>query len=86
MDAELCTDGVDEALRIMYGGVPPWGSLAPDEGSTLRLRATDTGASWFVTLGRFTGTDARDGTSYDEPDIDAAPVDNGAPAAAEVMA
>jgi uncharacterized protein (TIGR03083 family) len=27
MDPGLSADGVDEALRIMYGGVPPWGTF-----------------------------------------------------------
>jgi hypothetical protein len=49
----------------------------------VRLLAADTGDSWFVTLGRFTGT-SPDGTSYDEPDIRADDTDPGADAAAEV--
>jgi uncharacterized protein (TIGR03083 family) len=85
MDARLCTDGVDEALRIMYGGLPPWGSFTPDQARTLRLLATDTGDSWFVTLGRFTGTDPGDNTTYDdEPDIQVAETDPGGEAAATV--
>lgn len=27
MDPQLCTDGVDEALRVMFGGCPPWGRI-----------------------------------------------------------
>ena len=84
MDPGLSADGVDEALRIMYGGVPPWGTFTPGAG-TLRLRASDTGNSWLVTIGRFTGTDPGDGTSYDEPGIHAAGTDPGDPAAAEVV-
>ena len=84
LDPALAADGVDEALHVMYGGVPDWGTFAPDDaGLVVRLRATDTGASWFVTLGRFIGTDS-DGTSYDEPDIRPADNDPGAAAAAEV--
>jgi hypothetical protein len=49
----------------------------------VRIRATDTGDSWLVTLGRFTGTDPS-GTSYDEPDIGAAGSDPGTAAAAEI--
>ena len=64
----------------------PGGSrFAPSGAGTLRLRASDTGGSWLVTLGRFTGTDPGDGTSYDEPDIHAAGSDPGGPAAAEVL-
>lgn len=84
LDARLCADGVDEALRIMYGGLPPWGSFTPDPTRTLRLLATDTGDSWFVTLGQFTGTDPDDNTTYDEPDIHAAETDPGSETAATV--
>jgi len=84
MDASLSADGVDEALRIMYGGVPPWGSFTPEEARIVRLLATDTGDSWVVALGRFTGVDPDDQTSYDEPDIGVADVDGGEPAAATV--
>jgi uncharacterized protein (TIGR03083 family) len=80
MDPALATDGVDEALRIMFGGVPEWGHTEPESGATLRVRASDTGGSWLVTLGRFTGTDP-DGRTYDEPDIvvaDADPVERAA--------
>ena len=85
MDPGLSADGVDEALRVMYGGVPSWGSFTPSDATTLRLRASDTGDSWLVTVGRFTGTDPGDGTSYDEPDVRAAATDPGDPAAAEVV-
>jgi uncharacterized protein (TIGR03083 family) len=81
MDPRLSADGVDEVLRVMYSGVPDWGSFAADESKTLRLRATDTGDSWLITLGRFTGTDP-EGTSYDEPDFSVADGDPGAPASA----
>jgi len=81
----LSADGVDEALRVMYGGLPGWGTFTPDDSApAFRLRATDTGGSWLVTFGRFTGTDPGDGTSYDEPDIHAADRDPGTEAAAEV--
>jgi uncharacterized protein (TIGR03083 family) len=84
LDRALAADGVDEALRVIYGGVPDWGTFVPDDsGLAVRLRATDTGASWFVLLGTFTGTDPG-GTSYDEPDIHAADSDPGTDAAAEV--
>jgi uncharacterized protein (TIGR03083 family) len=69
MDPALCTDGVDEALRIMYGGTPPWGHFVPEARKSLRISTVDTSASWFVELGRFYGTDPDDGTSYDQPDL-----------------
>ena len=84
LDPSLSADGIDEALRVIYGGVPDWGAFTPDEaGLAVRLRAADTGDSWLVALGRFTGTDPG-GTSYDEPDIHAADSDPGTEAAAEV--
>jgi uncharacterized protein (TIGR03083 family) len=68
MDPRLSADGVDEGLRVIYGNVPGWGSFTPRNARPIRLRAADTGSSWLVTLGRFTGTDPA-GNSYDEPDI-----------------
>jgi len=85
MDPLLSADGVDEALRIMYGGdLPEWGTLATGDERTLRIEATDTGDSWFVTLGQFSGTDPADQKSYDEPGIQVAAADPGTPAAATV--
>lgn len=83
VDPHLSSDGVDEALRIMFGGCPSWGTITPEPGATIRLHASDTGRSWLVTLGRFTGTDP-DGTSYDEPDIAVHETDPGEDTAATV--
>lgn len=70
MDPQLSADGVDEALRLMYGGdLPDWGKLDSDGSRTVRIEATDTGDSWFVTLGQFVGTDPDDGRSYDQAGI-----------------
>ena len=82
MDPRLSADGVDEVLRVMYGGVPEWGSFAPDESRTLRIQAADTSDTWLITLGRFTGTDPDDGTSYDEPDFHVTDSDSGQPTSA----
>lgn len=84
LDARLSADGVDEALRVMYGGVPDWGTFTPAGPGTVRLRATDTGHTWLVMLGRFTGTDPG-GDSYDEPDIHSTVHDPGTEASAEVV-
>ena len=85
MDPRLSADGVDEALRIMYDGtVPAWGNFVADEGKTLRITATDTGDSWFVTLGHFTGTDPETERDYDQPFIHAADADPGTSAAATI--
>jgi uncharacterized protein (TIGR03083 family) len=87
MDPTLSADGVDEVLRVMYGGTVPWGKFSADESATLRFVASDTGGSWFVTLGRFTGSDPDDGRTYqDEPDLSVADADPGSPAAATVTA
>ena len=59
LPAALSADGVDEILRIMYGGCPPWGTITPTPGRTVRLRSTDTGDSWLVTLATFTGRRTR---------------------------
>jgi uncharacterized protein (TIGR03083 family) len=70
MDPQLSADGVDEVLRVMYGGeVPARGTFTPGSGALLRLQATDTEDSWLVTLGRFTGTDPNDQARYDQPGI-----------------
>ena len=53
---ELATDGVDEALRVMFAGCPPWGRVDPEPGATLRVRTTDTEHTWLVTLATFSGT------------------------------
>jgi uncharacterized protein (TIGR03083 family) len=84
MDPKLSADGVDEALRVMYGGTPEWGRFEPERARTLRLRTSDTGDSWLVTLGLFVGTDPADGTAYREPDINAAGSDPGTPAMAAI--
>jgi uncharacterized protein (TIGR03083 family) len=86
MDPALSADGVDEVLRVMYGGAPPWGDFTADVSKTVRFLATDqAGRSWLATLGRFTGT-APDGgrTCDDEPDMRIAESDPGLPAAATV--
>jgi uncharacterized protein (TIGR03083 family) len=67
LDPALAADGVLEALTVMYGGCPPWGTITPS-GPVVDVRLTDTGDVLHVALGRFTGTDP-DGTSYDEPDL-----------------
>jgi len=72
-------------LRIMYGGDPPtWGTFAAENDSTVRLQANDTGDSWHITLGQFTGTDPDSGTSYDQVGIAVAGTDSGGDVAATV--
>src|SRR5664280_1752796 len=45
---------------------PTAGRFTPDPTHTVRLQTTDTGRSWFVTLGRRTGTED-DGRPHDQP-------------------
>ncbi len=68
LDPGLATDGVLECLDVMFGGTPPWGEFRglPHH---VRIDCTDTGASFWVQLGRFVGTDPRDDQHYDEDDI-----------------
>jgi uncharacterized protein (TIGR03083 family) len=86
LDPALAADGVDEVLRVVYGGHPGWGRFSPEEGATIRLRTPDTGDSWLVNLGRFVGHDPRSDEDVDEPDIGIARSDAGEPAAATLSA
>ncbi|MTD16992.1 maleylpyruvate isomerase family mycothiol-dependent enzyme [Nakamurella sp. YIM 132087] len=67
-DPALATDGIDEVLHVMYGGYPPWADFAAG-GGTGRVVATDTGRSWDLQLGRFTGTGPESGREFDEPTL-----------------
>lgn len=85
MDPGLSADGADEALRLMYGGdLPEWGTFTPGDSRTLRIEATDTGDSWFIAIGQFSGTDPDDQKSYDRPGIQVPGTDPGGQAAATV--
>jgi uncharacterized protein (TIGR03083 family) len=68
LDTELASDGVDEVLRVMFGGCPPWGTFTRS-GPQAQVVASDTGLVVPVVLGRFTGTDPSTGTSYDEEEL-----------------
>lgn len=69
LDPVLATDGVHELLDVMYGGMPPWGTWTPGEG-TVRVDVTDTGEAFWLRFGTFAGTDPDSGTSYaDEQDF-----------------
>lgn len=64
---DLAVDGVDEALAVMFGGLPEWGSFAPAP-LHVEYRITDSGTSVWTQLGTFSGT-APDGTVHEgEPD------------------
>jgi uncharacterized protein (TIGR03083 family) len=68
LDPALAADGVDEALDIMFGGTPGWGTFT-GTGRLVRVDLTDRGESVWVETGRFTGTDPESGKTYDEDDI-----------------
>lgn len=69
VDPPLAADGVDEALRVMFGGVPGWATFTPTEGAAIRLATTDTDDTWTIVLGRFAGV-APSGNRYDEVMLD----------------
>ena len=68
LDPTLASDGVLEVVDVMFGGYPPWGEFAPLE-HYVRIDVTDTGRRIWAQLGRFTGTDPKDGVDYDEPGV-----------------
>lgn len=55
LPARLAADGVQEALDVMFGSLPPWGHFDPVE-QFVEYRITDTGESVWAQLGLFSGT------------------------------
>jgi uncharacterized protein (TIGR03083 family) len=85
IDPRLAADGVDEALRVMFGVPPGWARSTVDDAATVRVRCTDTGHSWVVSLGAFSGTSPNSGTTYEEePFLQVARMDDGRPAVAGI--
>ncbi len=73
LDPLLAADGVDEALDVMFGGCPPWGTRTRTP-LHVRVDCTDTGTSVWVNLARFSGTDPATGRDHtDEDDIAVVP-------------
>jgi hypothetical protein len=68
MDAELSTDGVDEALEFMGSGIAGPGPLLPERANTVQVRTSYTDRTWLVTLGLPSGTQD-DGRARDEPHV-----------------
>jgi uncharacterized protein (TIGR03083 family) len=62
IDPDLATDGVKEVLDWMYTA-PEWATQS-DAGPIGRLATTDTGASWLVRVGTWSGTSPNSGKSY----------------------
>lgn len=83
LPADLASDGVHEALDVMFGGCPPWGTFTPDA-LHVHVVASDTGLVVPVVLGRFTGTDPDSGTAYDEDDVSVRAADPSAVPAATI--
>jgi uncharacterized protein (TIGR03083 family) len=83
MDADLSTDGVDEALRFIAlrfrkVDVSPTSRSGQEPVRSVHIRTTDTASSWLVTLGQLNGTGndgtahdrtSHDGRAHDEPDL-----------------
>ncbi|MGH8860924.1 MAG: maleylpyruvate isomerase family mycothiol-dependent enzyme [Jatrophihabitantaceae bacterium] len=73
VDADLATDGVLEVLEWMYSGVPGWATPG-DPGPAGRIATTDTGASWLVQLGSWSGHSPNSGKTYPaEPTLSIVP-------------
>ena len=68
LDPALATDGVDEAVQIMFGGIPGWASFRRDHGP-VGIRTSDTAAHWVVDIGRQSGVEPESGEPVDEPTL-----------------
>ncbi|MGL5825938.1 MAG: maleylpyruvate isomerase family mycothiol-dependent enzyme [Nocardioides sp.] len=62
IDRHLAADGVDEILRVFYGGCPDWADFTPGP-HPIEIVLTDTADSIHVRPGTFSGT-SPGGTSY----------------------
>ncbi|HEU5037194.1 MAG TPA: maleylpyruvate isomerase family mycothiol-dependent enzyme [Nocardioides sp.] len=80
LDPALAADGVDEALDVMFGGCPPWGTFTPYD-RFVRVDVTDTGDTVWVQLGHFNGTDPESGDVHDSEDIHVVAAPGAEPAA-----
>jgi uncharacterized protein (TIGR03083 family) len=85
IDSALAADGVDEALGVMFGGVPDFGTFVATPGQTVRFVAEDVGRSWVAALGRFTGREPN-GDYVDVADLRLTNADHDRPVAATVRA
>jgi uncharacterized protein (TIGR03083 family) len=62
-DPDLAVDGVDEAMRVMFGGLPPWAKWTAT-GPTGRVRVAGGEAEWLFRMGTLSGTSPQSGTTY----------------------
>lgn len=67
LDPLLASDGVEEVLDVMYGGLPAWGTWTPLD-HFVRIDCTDTDQQVWVQIGQFSGTDP-DEIDHHEDDI-----------------
>ncbi|GAA5153516.1 maleylpyruvate isomerase family mycothiol-dependent enzyme [Nocardioides marinquilinus] len=69
LDAELATDGVAEAIDLMYGGdAPAWGRIEGGE-HVVRVDLTDVGVALWARPCTFLGTDPESGKTHDGPHV-----------------
>ena len=66
LDPALASDGVEEALDVMFGALPPWGRWDPLP-HYVRVDCSDTGARVWVQLGLFSGS-SPDGVEHSGED------------------
>jgi uncharacterized protein (TIGR03083 family) len=85
IDADLAVDGIDEVLRFMYGGVPPWSDHQLDPGATLRIQSLDRERAWLMTFGAFSGTSPGGHTYAGAAWMEVDDADPDRPAAASVV-
>ena len=64
LDPDLAADGIDEALRIIFGGVAS-GQRFSAGGGNGRLSTVSGAASWDIELGRLGGTNPSTGSTYE---------------------
>lgn len=78
LPTDLAADGVDEALDVMYGGMPAWGRFDGLD-QFVEYRITDAGRSVWAQLGKFNGT-SPDGDEHTDQDDQHVVADPGRPA------
>ena len=60
----VAADGVDELVNVMLTGIPDWATFLPSA-EFVRLRCSDTGDQWTMSLGQVSGTSTQTGVTYD---------------------
>jgi uncharacterized protein (TIGR03083 family) len=62
---DVAAGAVDHCVDVMWGWMPAWATYEPL--ATAAFDATDTGQSWTVEIGHWTGTGPESGNVFDEP-------------------